>query len=149
MGETVTFDDAKEVLANIKYKEGWRFELRQEMRPVRECSCYRLFAHCDCPDPKEVWLLRLNCPVEDAFTPGLMRTAYGRWWEIPYLTRGDTARTAFVACLMMEEHECRESFRYKGKAIYGPHFDIDELARIASKIEAQPNFQTEVLSDER
>jgi hypothetical protein len=144
MSEVVTFEDAKEVIKNIFYKEGWHFQLRQEMRPVRECSCYRLFAHCECPSPKEVWLLRLSCPVVDALD-GKNRLAYGRWWEMPYLTKSDVARTAFIACLVMEEHECRELFAYKGKAIFGPHVDIDALAEIAEQRENQPDFQTKVL----
>lgn len=128
MGDTVTFKDAQAVLADISYKPGWEFELEIRLDTGKEC-----------------WFLRLSCPVIDALDGVTPRRAYGRWWEIPYKTRGDVARTAFMACLVMEEHECREGFRYKGKAIYGPHFDIDVLADIAEKTEQQPDFQTDFL----
>ncbi|TXI23048.1 MAG: hypothetical protein E6Q67_05160 [Roseateles sp.] len=33
------------------------------------------------------------------------------------------------------EHEARERFRYRGKAIYGPHFNVDALHRICESAE--------------
>lgn len=137
MSEVVTFEDAKKVLADIRYKDGWVFELRQEVQRVVDPMQNNR-------DAKEVWKLRLSCPVRDVLD-GTERLAYGRWWDLPYLTKSDVARTAFIACLVMEEHECRELFSYKGKSIFGPHVDIDALAEIADQRENQPNFETEIL----
>ena len=42
-------------------------------------------------------------------------------------------QTCFMAALVAEEHECREIFTYQGEAIFGPHFDLDELVSFAKE----------------
>lgn len=57
---------------------------------------------------------------------------YSRKWILsPHMTKSELVSTAFKAAISAEEHECREEFRYKGKKIFGPHFDVDKLAEIA------------------
>lgn len=54
---------------------------------------------------------------------------HGRKWLISrYSTTSEIVQTALKAILAAQEHEVREAFRYKGKAIFGPHFDVDDLA---------------------
>lgn len=47
----------------------------------------------------------------------------------------DVVRTALFAAITAEEHEVREKFTYKGKKIFGPHFDVNKLAELAGKKE--------------
>lgn len=59
---------------------------------------------------------------------------HGRKWILSqHMTKSEIVSTAFKAALTAEEHECREGFRYKGKKIFGPHFDVDVLTEIAGK----------------
>lgn len=52
----------------------------------------------------------------------------GRKWMLsPHMTKSEVVQTAFKAVLTAEEHEAREFFTYKGKAIFGPHFHVDTL----------------------
>lgn len=45
-------------------------------------------------------------------------------------TKNEIVQTALKCVLTSVEHEARERFRYRGKAIFGPHFDMDSLYRI-------------------
>ncbi len=52
----------------------------------------------------------------------------GRKWTIsPHMTKGEIVQTALKAILAAEEHEAREKFTYRGRAIFGPHYDVDKL----------------------
>ena len=49
----------------------------------------------------------------------------GRKWHIaPEATRAEIVRTALKAALTWEEHETRERFTYRGKQVFGPHFEL-------------------------
>lgn len=57
---------------------------------------------------------------------------YCRKWRLENrFTVSDIIRTAWLATSAAEEHEARERFKYKGKSIFGPHFDVDALVEIA------------------
>lgn len=50
-----------------------------------------------------------------------------KWYLSPHMTRGEIVQTALAAVLLAVEHEAREEFTYRGRAIFGPHFDLDGL----------------------
>lgn len=55
----------------------------------------------------------------------------GRKWRLSqHMTKSEVIQTAFKAVLTALEHEARENFKYKGKAIFGPHFDVDKLCEL-------------------
>lgn len=57
----------------------------------------------------------------------------GRKWFLSYhMTKSEVVSTAFKAVLTAVEHEVRETFRYKGRAIFGPHFDVDALVSFST-----------------
>lgn len=58
-----------------------------------------------------------------------------RWIIEENMTRSEVVQTCLAMVLLAEEHEAREKFRYKGKKIYGPHFDADALTAFAGKKE--------------
>lgn len=61
---------------------------------------------------------------------------YCRKWRLENrFTVSDIIRTAWLATSAAEEHEARERFKYKGKSIFGPHFDVDALVEIAKSKE--------------
>jgi hypothetical protein len=58
----------------------------------------------------------------------------GRKWRLSeHMTKSEIVQTALAAVLAAEEHETREQFRYKGRAIFGPHFDVDGLHDICGR----------------
>lgn len=122
----ITFKEAQEALEGVTYKDGWTFELQESESPSE-------------------FYIRLSCPVIDVYDGVTPRRAYGRWFPIPYLTKRDVVGTAFTACLMMEEHELREGFKYQGVAVFGPHTDLDTLVAMSGITDSQPDFKTEFL----
>lgn len=52
----------------------------------------------------------------------------GRKWRIsPHMTTSEIVGTAWKAYMTWLEHEARESFLYRGRAVYGPHLDVEAL----------------------
>ncbi len=59
----------------------------------------------------------------------------GRKWLLSqHMTEGEVVQTALMACLAAEEHEAREAFRYKGKALFGPHLAVEALLANADEV---------------
>jgi hypothetical protein len=54
-----------------------------------------------------------------------------RWGIRPAASDSEIVGTALKCVLTSIEHEAREQFTYRGRAIFGPHFDIDQLWEIA------------------
>jgi hypothetical protein len=64
----------------------------------------------------DAWLLQIHSTVNNF---------NGRKWHIaPTATRAEIVRTALKAALTWQEHETRERFTYRGKPVFGPHFEI-------------------------
>ena len=59
-----------------------------------------------------------------------------RKWNIsPSMTKSEVVQTAFKLVLTAGEHEVREQFKYRGKAIFGPHFNIDTLHTVCDELD--------------
>jgi hypothetical protein len=55
----------------------------------------------------------------------------GRKWRLSeHMTKSEVIQTALMAVLAWEEHEAREAFRYKGRAVFSPHYDVDLLQKL-------------------
>ena len=50
-----------------------------------------------------------------------------RWLLSPYMTKSEVVQTVFKMVMTANEHEVRENFKYNGRAIFGPHHDVDVL----------------------
>lgn len=60
---------------------------------------------------------------------------YGRKWFLsPFMTKSEVVQTALKAVLTAEEHEAREHFLYRGKPIFGPHFNVDHLHELCQTV---------------
>lgn len=71
-------------------------------------------------------------------TTGTLESWSGRKWCIScHMTKSEVVLTALKAVLTAEEHEAREQFLYRGKAIFGPHLDVDCLFEQAEKLDAR------------
>jgi hypothetical protein len=62
---------------------------------------------------------------------GIIENQTGRKWFLSeHMTRSEVVQTAFKAVMTALEHEAREHFKYRGSAIFGPHFDVDVLVDV-------------------
>ena len=99
------------ILDDVKYKD-IKFDLRR------------------CPEGRsylQAWAVRQCTKAR------LVQKQKGRKWFLSkYMTKSELVQTAFKAVLTYEEHEVRESFKYKDQAIYGPHFNVDVLAQVCA-----------------
>lgn len=72
-----------------------------------------------------------------AYNPetGLQEQWKGRKWLLSeHMTESEVVQTAFKAVVTALEHEAREYFQYKDRAVFGPHIDVNALWGIADKI---------------
>lgn len=51
-----------------------------------------------------------------------------KWLLSEHMTDSEIIQTIFLAVKTAEEHEIRELFKYKGQAIFGPHWNLDQIA---------------------
>lgn len=62
----------------------------------------------------------------------------GRKWMISYhMTPGEIVQTALMACLAWYEHETREAFHFRGRAIFNPHISLESLYSRAEDTEVR------------
>lgn len=50
-----------------------------------------------------------------------------KWLLSAHMTKSEIVQTAFKCVMTSMEHRTREEFKYRGKRIFGPHFDVDGL----------------------
>lgn len=105
----MTLSELNDYLKLVKYKN-WYFSVR----PFSKGGNYFLQLYFD-DEQGEAWK--------------------GRKWLIsPHATKSEVIQTAFKAVLTAEEHEIREKFKYKGQAIFGPHFNVDRLVDLCETV---------------
>lgn len=74
----------------------------------------------------------------DVVTGVVERQLTRRWFLSPEMVKSEVVSTCFKCIITSVEHRTREHFTYKGRRIYGPHFDVDALHSIAHKVEVRP-----------
>lgn len=79
-----------------------------------------------------VWVqVRFDAPCEKT---GKVEEQHGRKFFLSeHMTKSELVRTCFMASLAVVEHELREQFKYRGRAVFGPHIDVDALHDAAVK----------------
>lgn len=102
--------EMQEAISQITYKD-WRI---------------RLYLDGDRP------YLQVSFLEEDMTTKVIEEQKGRKWFLSPHMTKSEVVSTALKAVLTAEEHETREKFRFQGKAIFGPHFDVDQLVKFAT-----------------
>jgi hypothetical protein len=76
------------------------------------------------------------------FRDGSLQVTDGEWtgrkWRLSlHMTDGEIVQTALAAVLAWHEHEARENFLYKGRAIFNPHLDLTILWERSEQIEVR------------
>lgn len=72
--------------------------------------------------------LRASFVATDAKTKILAKQNTRKWSLSLHMTNSEVVQTALKCVLTSIEHEARESFTYMGAPVFGPHFDVDDLA---------------------
>lgn len=98
-----------------------------------------ILANVKFPDTKFLVTMEGNAFVLQLQVEGLCNrsgeplTWRSRKWRLSrHMTKSEVVQTAFLAVLTAAEHEVREQFRYRGVAVFGPHFNVEWLASLAS-----------------
>jgi len=60
-----------------------------------------------------------------------------KWYISSFATDVEVVQTALMAVLADEEHEARERFKFRGKAIFHPHRSLDALLADADSVEGR------------
>jgi len=55
-----------------------------------------------------------------------------KWLLTPPMTRSEVVQTCFKLVMTSMEHRAREGFTYRGKRVFGPHFDVEALWQICA-----------------
>jgi hypothetical protein len=88
-----------------------------------ECSCTNLKIQIGQQDG------RLYLQIADAEWTGR------KWILSDHMTDGEVVQTAMAAVLAWYEHEAREAFKFRGKAIFNPHLSLEALCARAEEEE--------------
>jgi hypothetical protein len=119
-----TFEEIQEVVAAISYKPGWSFRVEQ----IDQNGHF--FVQVCVDESADV--------ARDAQTGEVAAWRGGKWLISQHMTRNEIVRTVHKAVIGAEMHELDEYFRYRGRAIYNPHLDPDQMAKFAGKLD---NFE--------
>jgi hypothetical protein len=108
----------KQLVAHISYKVG-----------------YRLICERDKKDPDGRLYLQVECDRPDVETKQMGVGRGGKFYLSEHMTDGEILRRAFSLFQAYEEHECREWFQYKHRALFGPHIDPMALWEVADRLD--------------
>lgn len=102
--------EIESILANVSFKD-WSVVVRADERPYLQVY---FGADCSVDGEAKAWRGR-------------------KWYLSSHMVKSEIVQTAFAAVLMAVEHEAREHFLYRGRAVFGPHFDVDALWNVATE----------------
>lgn len=92
------------------------------------------------------WWLQVQFAAFDP-TAGDVALQKGRKWYVSsHATPSELVQTAFKAVMTAMEHEVREAFYYRNAAIFGPHFDVDELAQRMPQLQLRAPLEKDTAS---
>lgn len=74
--------------------------------------------------------LQIRCEGVCNVTGEAMPWSSRKWFVSKHSCKSEVVLTLFKAVMTAMEHETREQFTYKGRTIFGPHFDVDKLASL-------------------
>jgi hypothetical protein len=113
-----TLADFQSIVARVAYKPGFRIE-------VYDNGAGSLFLQ-----------VKFTSADPHATTVG-EQVQHGRKWLLSsHMPDGEVVQTCLAAILAAEEHEAREFFTYQGRAIFGPHFNLEKLVALCDEANA-------------
>jgi hypothetical protein len=99
------------VAENITYKD-WEFYVKEK---------------------NGVMFLQIQFDAPDNFSPAKMERQYCRKWQLSeWMTPTEIVQTCWAAVTRAELHEAAETFRFKGKAIFDTHINVEALVNVCN-----------------
>lgn len=83
--------------------------------------------------PSGFMYLQLEFDAPDITTGQIVKVKSRKWMLSPHMTKSEIVQTALKAVLTSVEHEAREQFKYAGRAVFGPHVDVDVMWEVAGR----------------
>lgn len=75
----------------------------------------------------DVMYLQITCDDVCNVTGERMTWKSGKWLLSEHMLDSEVVQKCLKATLTAIEHEAREKFKYRGRAIFDPHYDVDKL----------------------
>ena len=100
-----TKEDILSIISNIQY-EDWKFIITEK---------------------NDGWNLQVELPNNKGKS--------GKWYISPFVTKSELVQRSFLCILQALEHDARLNFKYKGEAIFKPHYDVDDLVELSKHSE--------------
>ncbi|HVR67717.1 MAG TPA: hypothetical protein VMT98_13805 [Verrucomicrobiae bacterium] len=75
--------------------------------------------------------LQLEYDAKDSVTGEMRRNHTRKWYLSNEATKSEVVQTCLLAVKTSQEHELREFFTYRGRAIFQPHWSIEKLWQMA------------------
>jgi hypothetical protein len=121
----LTRTEIKEIVEQVKIQDGWRLLLLED-QVYQTQQVGRLY-------------LQIQFDDVDNVTGNPNYVAHCRKWYLSeHMTKQEIVRTAWLAYQGAVLHEAAEKFLYKGRMIYGPHYDVDVLWEGATQVQHRP-----------
>jgi hypothetical protein len=129
-----TLERFQQVLDNeIKYKD-WRFIVQR--RPIANMH-------------ESDFRLRVEWMGVDSVT-GKVERQQSRWWPLSiHMVKTEVIQTAFLCVMKAEEHELRETFKYKDRAVFNTHINVNTLWGMAEKVDVRTDIRPAAPGNQR
>ncbi len=79
----------------------------------------------------------------DIFTGNVEIQRTRRWFISPEMSVSEFVQTAFKCIMTSMEHRVREHFKYRDALVFGPHFNINDLWRLAYNSKPEKRVKNE------
>lgn len=109
----MTLTDARSLLESVAYLN-WKFLVFQD-------------------GPQMYLQVQFFAPPANDIHADLVQHQGRKWRLSTHMTRSEIVQTALLAVKTAEEHEVREHFLYRGRPIFGPHHNVDDLVEAIEK----------------
>src|SRR5687768_9600794 len=107
----MNIEEVRELVSNITY-ENYRFVVLEK---------------------NELMFLQGRYVEPDIQTEDPMDQHTRKWYISPHAVASEIVQTALLCVLTSAEHRVREHFFYRGKRVFGPHFNVEKLHEFAVK----------------
>lgn len=101
------------------------------LHPTASISVERL------PSVRGGFLFQLHWQARNTTTGQLETQHSAKHFVSAWSAPNEIAQAILAACIRAAEHEIRETFRYRGVAVYRPHQPLDELAEFTAQTAAE------------
>lgn len=108
-GDKMTIEEVREIVSQISY-EDYEFKVL---------------------DYSGMMLLQGRYVEPDIITKDPTDQHTRKWYISSHAVASEIVQTALLCVLTSAEHRVREHFFYKGKRVFGPHFDVEALHELA------------------